>query len=79
MSFRSERETNLPGLTGTKSTTFLPEGLRGLKEKRVLLVDDFAMSGDGLLRVKNQLLEYGFAADSIRTGSVVATKSFYCE
>jgi hypoxanthine phosphoribosyltransferase len=61
-------------LCGTKSTTFLPEGLRGLKDKRVLLLDDFVMSGDGLLRVKNQLLEYGFAADSIKSGSVVATK-----
>jgi hypoxanthine phosphoribosyltransferase len=72
-----EDTVSIPGfltLQGAKATTFLPEGLKGLKEKRVLLVDDFVMSGDGLLRVKNQLLEYGFAADSIRTGSVVATK-----
>ncbi|HEV3260743.1 MAG TPA: hypothetical protein VG013_28070 [Gemmataceae bacterium] len=68
---------SIPGflaLCGTKATAFLPEGLRDLKDKRVLLLDDFVMSGDGLLRVKNQLLEYGFAADGIRSGSVVATK-----
>lgn len=68
---------SIPGyltLRGTKATTFLPEGLRGLKEKKVLLLDDFVMSGDGLFRVKNQLLEYGFAAKCIRSGSVVATK-----
>lgn len=68
---------SIPGflaLRGTKATAFLPEGVRDLKDKRVLLLDDFVMSGDGLLRVKNQLLEYGFAADCIRSGSVVATK-----
>ena len=68
---------SIPGyltLRGTKATTFLPEGLRGLKEQKVLLLDDFVMSGDGLLRVKNQLLEYGFSAKCIRSGSVVATK-----
>jgi hypoxanthine phosphoribosyltransferase len=68
---------SIPGfltLDGTKAVTFLPEGLSGLKDKRVLIVDDFVMSGDGLLRVKNQLLKYDFAEDSIRSGAVVATK-----
>lgn len=67
----------IPGfltLHGTKATTFLPEGLKDLRDKRVLLLDDFVMSGDGMQRVKSQLLEYGFAADCIRSGSVVATK-----
>jgi hypothetical protein len=34
---------SIPGfltLCGTKTTTFLPEGLGGLKEKKVLLLDD---------------------------------------
>jgi len=68
---------SIPGflaLRGTKATSFLPEGLKDLKDQRVLLLDDFVMSGDGLLRVKNQLLEYGFATDCIKSGSVVATK-----
>ena len=72
-----EEEVSIPGfltLRGTKATTFLPDGLKGLKGKRVLLVDDFVMSGDGLLRVKDQLLDYGFAKDSIKSGAVVATK-----
>jgi hypoxanthine phosphoribosyltransferase len=70
-------KVSIPGfltLCGTKATTFLPEGLRDLKDKKVLLLDDFVMSGDGLLRVKNQPLEYGFAAECIRSGSVVTTK-----
>jgi hypoxanthine phosphoribosyltransferase len=72
-----EDEVSIPGfltLCGTKATTFLPKGLKGMKDKKVLLLDDFVMSGDGILRVKNQLLEYGFPADCIRSGSVVATK-----
>ena len=72
-----EEEVSIPGfltLRGTKATTFLPDGLKGLKGKRVLLVDDFVMSGDGLLRIKDQLLDYGFAKDSIKSGAVVATK-----
>jgi hypoxanthine phosphoribosyltransferase len=72
-----EEEVSIPGfltLRGAKATTFLPDGLKGLKGKRVLLVDDFVMSGDGLLRVKDQLLDYGFAKDSIKSGAVVATK-----
>jgi hypoxanthine phosphoribosyltransferase len=72
-----EEEVSIPGfltLRGTKATTFLPDGLKGLNGKRVLLVDDFVMSGDGLLRVKDQLLDYGFAKDSIKSGAVVATK-----
>jgi hypoxanthine phosphoribosyltransferase len=70
-------EVFIPGfltLCGTKTTTFLPEGLRDLKDKKILLMDDFVMSGDGILRVKNQLLKYGFSEDCIRSGSVVATR-----
>lgn len=72
-----EEDVSIPGfltLRGTKATTFLPDGLKGLRGKRVLLVDDFVMSGDGLLRIKDQLLDYGFAKDSIKSGAVVATK-----
>jgi hypoxanthine phosphoribosyltransferase len=70
-------EVSIPGfltLCGAKTTTFLPEGLKDLKDKKILLVDDFVMSGDGVLRVKNQLLKYGFPEDCIRSGSVVATR-----
>jgi hypoxanthine phosphoribosyltransferase len=68
---------DLPGyepLRGTKSTIFLPEKLCELKDRRVLLVDDFVMSGDGLARVRATLLSWGFDPQQIRTGAVVATK-----
>ena len=68
---------SMPGflaLCGTKTTTFLPEGLRDMSNSKALLVDDFVMSGDGLARVKSQLLKYGFEPACIRSGSVVATR-----
>jgi hypoxanthine phosphoribosyltransferase len=61
-------------LTGTKTTAFLPEAVQNLHDRKVLLVDDFVMSGDGLRNVTTQLLKYGFEADRIRTGAVVATR-----
>jgi hypoxanthine phosphoribosyltransferase len=70
-------ELVIPGfvtLNGTKTTALLPEAVRELKDRKVLLVDDFVMSGDGLMRVQTQLLEYGFDANSIKSGSVVATR-----
>src|SRR5258708_28383879 len=67
----------MPGfatLTGTKTTAFLPEAVQALHDRKALLVDDFGMSGDGLMRVPTQLLKYGFEADRVRTGAVVATR-----
>src|SRR5262245_60892694 len=67
----------MPGfasLRGTKATAFLPEAVQDMHDKKLLLVDDFVMSGDGLMRVTTQLLKYGFEADRIRTGAVVATR-----
>jgi len=72
-----EDTASMPGfltLSGTKTTTFLPEGLRDMGKSAVLLVDDFVMSGDGLARVRGQLLEYGFEPDCVRSGAVVATR-----
>jgi hypoxanthine phosphoribosyltransferase len=69
--------TSLPGyltLAGTKSTAFLPAGLKDLHDSKVLLLDDFVMSGDGLCRMRDQLLAYGFAAANLRSGAVVATR-----
>lgn len=61
-------------LQGTKSTVFLPDRLHEQSDWRILLVDDFVMSGDGLSRVKDALLAQGFDPGRIRTGAVVATK-----
>jgi hypothetical protein len=47
---KSDDSLDLPGyqpLSGTKAVTFLPQRLGELKDRRVLLLDDFVMSGDG--------------------------------
>jgi len=67
----------LPGyesVRGAKATTFVPERIGELKDRRVLLVDDFVMSGDGLAAVRSLLLARGFAPERLRTGAVVATR-----
>jgi hypoxanthine phosphoribosyltransferase len=68
---------HLPGfdaLRGTKAVTFLPGRLAELRDRRVLLLDDFVMSGDGLATVVRALRDRGFAAERIRSGAVVATR-----
>jgi hypoxanthine phosphoribosyltransferase len=74
---RSDDSLDLPGyqpLRGTKAVTFLPQKLGELKDRRVLLLDDFVMSGDGLANVVGAMLASGFEAKRIRSGAVVATK-----
>lgn len=69
--------TDLPGfdsLCGTKSTAYLPRGLHELAAGKVLILDDFVMSGDGLASVRKQLVSYGFAPEHVKSGSVVATR-----
>jgi hypoxanthine phosphoribosyltransferase len=67
----------LPGyvpVPGTKATVYLPEGLAALQHRRLLLLDDYVMSGDGLAAVKKALEAWGFDRERLRTGAVVATK-----
>ena len=71
------KSVDLPGylpLRGAKGTAFLPERLHEQSAWKVLLVDDFVMSGDGLARVKDALIGQGFDPGRIRSGAVVATK-----
>lgn len=67
----------LPGfmaLHGTKATVYLPERINELSDRRVLLVDDFVMSGDGLATAVRTLTEAGHSPERIRTAAVVTTR-----
>jgi hypoxanthine phosphoribosyltransferase len=67
----------IPGfdaIGGTKTTVYIPHGVRDLTQKKVLVLDDFVMSGDGMAITRKQLESYGFAREDIKTGSVVVTK-----
>jgi len=71
------QSVDLPGylpLRGTKGTAFLPDRLHEQSAWKVLLIDDFVMSGDGLARVREALVGQGFDPGQIRSGAVVATK-----
>jgi hypoxanthine phosphoribosyltransferase len=61
-------------IRGTKAVTFLPDKLGELCDRRVLLLDDFVMSGDGLANVTKALLAKGFESSRLRSGAVVATR-----
>jgi hypoxanthine phosphoribosyltransferase len=69
--------TVLPGfdaIGGSKTTVYIPHGVRELVSTKVLVLDDFVMSGDGMAVARKQLESYGFAPEAIKTGSVVATR-----
>jgi hypoxanthine phosphoribosyltransferase len=74
---RPDHSVDLPGhsaIRGTKAVLFLPDGIGELKGRRLLLLDDFVMTGDGLNSVIGTLLGKGFDRKSIRSGAVVATR-----
>lgn len=52
----------------------IPEELLEYTDCSILIIDDFAFSGDFLLRLKNFLLESGFQEDKVRSVCVATTK-----
>ncbi|GAA2637844.1 phosphoribosyltransferase family protein [Paractinoplanes durhamensis] len=74
---KPDQSAELPGheaVRGTKAVLFLPDGIAGFKGRRLLLLDDFVMTGDGLQSVIDALLRKGFERTEIRSGAVVATR-----
>jgi hypoxanthine phosphoribosyltransferase len=51
----------------------IPEILISNADKNVLLVDDIAMSGDGLTKVVTILVDNGFKKENIKTSTLVCT------
>ncbi|MGD0557571.1 MAG: hypothetical protein ABSA93_21650 [Streptosporangiaceae bacterium] len=67
----------IPGfdaIGGSKTTVYIPHGVRDLIATKMLVVDDFIMSGDGMTITRQQLESYGFMPEAIKTGAVVVTK-----
>jgi hypoxanthine phosphoribosyltransferase len=52
----------------------VPDCLPLLTQAKLLVVDDFAMSGDFISRLKEALVTRGFASANIRTMCIVTTK-----
>jgi len=55
-------------------TVHLPRMLYCNVDRRILIVDDLAMSGDALAQIKLKLEENGCPKDNIKTATVVASK-----
>lgn len=61
----------------TKWRVHMPISIKTFEDKesaKILIVDDFVMSGDFLLNLKNTLLELGYQKDNICACSVAVTK-----
>ncbi len=54
-----------------KWSIYIPNALRAHADKRILIVDDFAMSGDLLDAVRRQIIEFGFREQSIKAATLV--------
>jgi hypoxanthine phosphoribosyltransferase len=52
----------------------IPECILNYKDKNLLIVDDFAMSGDFLEKIRGLLVSNGFEESKIKTACVVTTK-----
>lgn len=53
---------------------FMPNGLLKQNSKKVLIIDDYVMSGDFLEKLKQVLIDNGFDNDNIKTMSIVTTQ-----
>lgn len=53
---------------------YIPKSLLPFKHKNLLIIDDFAMSGDFLEKLVNQLIDNGFAKNKIITSCLATTE-----
>lgn len=61
-------------ITTSKWYLGVPAALFEKATQRLLIVDDFAMTGDALERIRNLLMSKGYPSDNLRTVTVVATE-----
>lgn len=57
----------------TKWHVFLPLSIKNTINCKVLIVDDYVMSGDFLFKLKKTLIEYGYGDDKVKSCSIVTT------
>ncbi len=61
-------------LATTKWTLHIPIALFANNEKRVLILDDFVMSGDSLKSVVELLVSKGFNRNNLKTAAIISTR-----
>ena len=65
---------NYISLKTTKWNIFLPKCLEDTPNAKILIIDDFVMSGDFLIMLTNKLKDFGYAEENIYSCCVVTTK-----
>ena len=56
-----------------KVRIYIPKVVYANIERRVLLVDDFAMSGNGMSETRSRLEAHGFRPDAVKTATLIAS------
>lgn len=70
-------DENYLKISTTKWDVYMPVSLKTFKEKekiKLLIVDDFVMSGDFLFSLKSKLLELGYLNENIYSCAIAVTK-----
>ena len=57
----------------SKVRLYIPKTVYANKESRVLLIDDFAMSGNGMAEARARLEAHGFQPDAVRTATLIVS------
>lgn len=65
--------TTFEPFDASKVRQHVPRGLYASAKCSVLIVDDFAMSGDGLDGARSRLQARGYSPDSVRTASLIVS------
>lgn len=69
----SSMTDNYFNIDTTKWHVFLPLSIKKTINSKVLIVDDYVMSGDFLFKLKDKLIEFGYDGNRIRSCSIVTT------
>ncbi len=60
-----------------KYKQYIPKQLLENKQAKLLILDDFAMSGDSLLAITDYLIKNGFDRSNIKTATIVCTDAAF--
>lgn len=58
----------------SKTISYIPKYIMKFKDKKILIADDFAMSGDFINQMKSYLVKKQFKEENIKIMCIVATK-----
>lgn len=72
--FKSRPE-NHEVVSTSKWNIYIPESLFKENDKRLLILDDFTMSGDSVTQLVDFFIEKGFSPEKVKTASLICTNT----